>query len=91
MRNNTIYELVVYQGRAKKPKRLFHIRDSLLLHPNPQAKLGSTLCPQLGCKGSINHDKVNADNLKVMNDELIDSMKQDIYLLGDIMVKAQEI
>jgi len=89
MRNNILLELKVY--RKGKNRLLFRIRDSLLLLPNKLAILGNTLCPQLGCKGEINHDKVNVSNLNSLKPELLEYLKQDIILLGGVMQKAQEI
>jgi hypothetical protein len=34
---------------------------------------------------------VSINNLEGMQDELVEYMKQDIYLLGGVMRKAQEI
>lgn len=55
--------------------------------------LGMTFCPELGRKGSIPHSEV--DLLYINNPkhkiDLIEYMKQDIRLLGGILLKAQEI
>ncbi|KAG6571739.1 hypothetical protein SDJN03_28467, partial [Cucurbita argyrosperma subsp. sororia] len=48
MRNNRLYELVVYRGK----KMLFRFRDSLNLLPGKLSSLGNNLCPDLGPKGS---------------------------------------
>lgn len=72
-RNNRLYELSVYSDR----KLLFRLRDSLNLLPGTLNNLAKSLCPTLGCKGSI--------------DQLISYMKQDILLLGGVMQKAQDI
>lgn len=87
MRNHRLYELVVYRGK----KRLFRLRDSYTLLPSSLATLAKTLCPQLGSKGSIPHDEVQVSNLKNLSAQLLDYMKQDISLLGGVMLKAQEI
>lgn len=87
MRKNRLYELRVSQ----RGKMLFRFRDSLTLLPNSLAKLAKTLCPQLGSKGTIQHEEVNVSNLMRQREELISYLKQDILLLGGIMLKAQEI
>ncbi|WOL17415.1 DNA polymerase-like [Canna indica] len=50
----------------------------------------SSLCPELGTKGSIPYDEITLENLPEMKTRLIDYMKQDILLLGGIMKNAQE-
>ena len=72
-------------------KMVFCIRDSLTLLPSSIAKLVKALCPQLGSKGSIAHDKVEVSNLVVQKKELLDYLRKDIHLLGGVMQKAQEI
>ncbi|KAL0307813.1 UNVERIFIED_CONTAM: DNA polymerase [Sesamum angustifolium] len=54
LRNNRLYELAVYSGK----KMLFRFRDSLNLLPGKLSSLANNLCPELGPKGSIEHDKV---------------------------------
>lgn len=45
-----------------------------------------------GGKGSIDHLSVRVENLKERRNELVEEyMKQDIYLLGGVMLKAQDI
>lgn len=87
LRNNRLYELAVYSGE----KMLFRFRDSLNLLPGNLSTLAKNLCPGLGPKGSIPHDKVTQSNLAIMKNSLLDYMKQDIRLLGGVMQKAQEI
>lgn len=87
IRNHMLYELAVYQGR----KLVFRLRDSYTLLPSSLDKLSKALCPQLGSKGSIQHDKVEVSNLKKNRAELLDYMIQDIRLSGGVMLKAQEI
>ncbi|XP_071691998.1 DNA polymerase-like [Rutidosis leptorrhynchoides] len=87
MRNHRLYELAVYSGK----KMLFRFRDSLNLLHGSLNDLAKSLCPDFGTKGSINYDEVTVDKLPAMKDEYIDYMKQDIYLLGGVMQKAQEI
>lgn len=86
VRNHRLYELVVYRGK----KGVFRLRDSLTLLPSSLAKLAKTLCPQLGSKGSIPHDEVQVSNLKNLSKQLLDYMKEDIRLLGGVMLKAQD-
>lgn len=87
MRNNRLYELAVYSGK----KMLFCFRDSLNLLPGKLNDLAKNLCPVLGAKGSIEHDKLNLSNLASKKESLLDYMKQDILLLGGVMQNAQEI
>lgn len=87
MRNNTLYELVVYDGK----KKLFCFRDSLFLLPSTLANLAKNLCPDLGFKGSIPYSDITLSNLVSMKKSLLDYMRQDILLLGGVMKKAQEI
>lgn len=87
MRNHNLYELVVY----RKKKVVFRLRDSLNLLPSSLATLGKTLCPELGPKGDIKHDELEVSNLKLRSVELLEYMKQDIRLLGGVMLKAQDI
>nr|GLL21555.1 uncharacterized protein LOC109726069 [Ipomoea trifida] len=55
------------------------------------ASLAERLCPQLGPKGSIQHQEVRLSNLQERGEELLSYMRQDIRLLGGVMLKAQEI
>ena len=87
LRNNRLYEVAVYSGK----KMLFRFRDSLNLLPGKLDSLAKNLCPVLGPKGSIDHSKVGLSNLHLLKDQLLDYMKQDILLLGGVMLKAQEI
>lgn len=87
MRNLRLYELVVFRGK----KRVFRIRDSYTLLSSGLATLAKALCPQLGVKGSIQHDEVRVSNLLNNREELLDYLKQDIRLLGGVFQKAQEI
>lgn len=87
VRNLRIYELSVYRNK----KRVFRFRDSLTLLPSSLKKLAKALCPQLGPKGDIPHDDVQVSNLQILSKQLVEYMKQDIRLLGGIMLKAQDI
>lgn len=87
MMNNRLYELSVYHGK----KLLFRLRDSLTLLTSSLANLAKNLCPHLGDKGSIPHDKVQVNNLIPLRDQLLVYMKQDTRLLGGVMQKAQSI
>ena len=53
--------------------------------------LADNLCPELGSKGSIPHEDVKVTTLSNQKHIVIDYMKQDIRLLGGVMLKAQEI
>lgn len=59
--------------------------------PNPLKTLAKTLCPELGSKGSIPHENLNMDNIKVQSENLITYLRQDIRILGGVMLKAQEL
>ncbi|VDO13682.1 unnamed protein product, partial [Brugia timori] len=87
MRNQMVYELSVYRGK----KLVLRFRDSLNLLPGSLDTLAKTLCPQLGPKGSISHEKVQVSNLKTLRPQLVPYLEQDIRLLGGVMLKAQEI
>lgn len=87
IRNGRLYEVSIYRGN----KVLLSLKDSLHLLPGSLDSLSKNLCPQLGSKGSIPYDKVRVSNLIHMKKELLDYMKQDILLLGGVMLKAQEI
>lgn len=87
LRNNRLYELAVYSGR----KMLFRFRDSLNLLPGKLDSLAKNLCPELGRKGSIDHENVTISNLASKKEEYIEYLKRDVLLLGGVMQKAQEI
>lgn len=87
MRNSMIYELAVYRDS----KYLFRFRDSLCVFPKKLDDLGKTLCPNLGTKGSIEHKGLQVHHLKDKRSLLLEYMKQDIRILGGVMVKGQEI
>lgn len=91
LRNHRLYELAVYNKTKKGKKFLFRFRDSLNLLPGSLNSLAKNLCPELGSKGSIEHDRVKLSNLASMKQSLLEYMKQDVLLLGGIMKKAQEI
>ncbi|KAK9741127.1 hypothetical protein RND81_03G083600 [Saponaria officinalis] len=82
-----IYEIAVYSGK----RLLFRFRDSLLLLPGSLNSLANNLCPELGSKGSISFDDVRPETLNSMKDSLIEYMKQDIILLGGILLKFQNL
>lgn len=44
-----------------------------------------------GGKGDVDHTAVGLHNIGSRRSELLSYMKQDIYLLGGIMLKAQDI
>lgn len=86
LRNNRLYELAVYSGK----KMLFRFRDSLNLLPGKLSSLAKNLCPILGPKGSIEHDKVELSNLASRKKSLLEYLKQDVLLLGGVMQKAKD-
>lgn len=87
IRNNLIYEITVYRGK----KLLYHLKDSLRMLPNSLDSLARHLCPQLGSKGIIQHNEIRVSNLLHNREKILDYMKQDIVLLGGVMLKAQDI
>lgn len=87
MRNGELYQLEV----RFESKRRMVFRDSLKLLPGSLSSLGQSLCPELGSKGEVDHTSVVMDNLASRKRELVEYMKQDIYLLGGIMLQAQNI
>ncbi|XP_075515543.1 DNA polymerase-like [Primulina tabacum] len=81
------YELKVYRG----DKLLMRFRDSCTMLTSPLNTLAKTLCPELGSKGSLPHDILNKSNIMIYSDQLIPYLKQDILLLGGVMLKAQDL
>ncbi|KAF6176065.1 hypothetical protein GIB67_000159 [Kingdonia uniflora] len=65
--------------------------DSLTLLPGSLAELAKNLCPHLGVKGLIQHDKLRVSMLQNKRDQLLDNMRPDICLLAGAVMKAQEI
>lgn len=59
--------------------------------PSSLESLGKTLCSELGCKGSIPHADLNVSNLLGHSEDLINYLRQDILILGGVMLKAQEL
>lgn len=87
-----LYEIVVYERINPDLQRVvLRFRDSLTLLPGSLASLGSTFCPDCGSKGSFDHLKVNKDNLSMIREDALNYMKQDIRLLGGIMLRAQDL
>ncbi|KAL2900430.1 DNA polymerase [Bienertia sinuspersici] len=70
---------------------LFRFRDSLNLLLSSLNSLAKNLCPELGNKGSLDHNSINLWNLAEKREEVIEYMKQDIILLGGVMQKAQKL
>ncbi|KAF6172809.1 hypothetical protein GIB67_034661 [Kingdonia uniflora] len=87
IKNLRIYTLEVYKGT----KFILIFWDSLTLLPGSLAELAKTLCPHLGYKGSILHDKVKLSTLQIQRNQLLNYTKQDICLLAGVVYKAQEI
>ncbi|KAK9741132.1 hypothetical protein RND81_03G084000 [Saponaria officinalis] len=87
MRDNRLYEVAVYSGK----RMLFRFRDSLHLLPGKLDDLAKNLCPELGLKGSIPYDQVTLSNLSSLRESLVEYMKQDILLLGGIMLNFQDL
>lgn len=86
-RDSELYEIIIYRNK----RVVLRLRDSLKLLPGSLDSLAKTFCPELGVKGSFDHKSVEVKNLvKIKNESLI-YMRQDIRLLGGIMLRAQEI
>lgn len=64
LRNNKLYELNVYSGR----KLVLKCRDSLTLFPDSLAKLGQSLCPELGGKGDFDHSNLEGHTIEKRSD-----------------------
>ncbi|GJV48178.1 DNA polymerase [Tanacetum coccineum] len=60
MQNNRLYELSIYSGKVM----LFRFKDSLNLLPGTLQNLAMSLCPDLGTKGSVDHESVNEKSLE---------------------------
>ncbi|XP_019085454.1 PREDICTED: uncharacterized protein LOC109126391 [Camelina sativa] len=87
MRNNCLYQLSIF---CKNHKSLtYKYMDSLKVLPGKLVDLGKAICPELGSKGSVDHESVKEENLKYRKAELLAYMNQDIRLLGGIMCKSQ--
>nr|QXT50775.1 hypothetical protein [Stipa capillata] len=98
MRNRIMYELRIYtfpkpKNPEDKPKKrlLFRFRDSNLLIQGPLKKLAESLCPELGGKGGIDHNKVSIENMSANKESYQKYLRQDILILGGVMLKAQSI
>nr|GMD79490.1 DNA polymerase-like [Ipomoea batatas] len=63
IRNHMLYELKVHKGR----KLLMRFRDSCNLLPGSLASLAERLCPQLGPKGSIQHQEIYIEELMTLS------------------------
>ncbi|KAG6466679.1 hypothetical protein ZIOFF_060114 [Zingiber officinale] len=87
LRNNRIYEIKVYSGK----RLLFRFRDSLNFFPRSLRELADTFCPELGSKGSIDHDAVSVSNRISLREEYVSYLRQDILILGGVMQKAQAL
>nr|XP_048322176.1 DNA polymerase-like [Ziziphus jujuba var. spinosa] len=87
MRNHRLYDLTVYREK----KQVYRLRDSITLLPGSLSTLATTLCPELGSKGSVQHETLLVGDLIHQKEQLLDYLKQDIRLLGGVMLKAQEI
>jgi len=48
--------------------------------PGSLRSLGESLCPELGAKGDVDHSTVCMSNLDSRKEELVNYMKQDIYI-----------
>lgn len=96
-RNNTIYEISIYNKLKKKVKNslrgklLIVLRCSILLLPDSLNKLAKQMCPELGGKEDLDHTKVTLESLN--NKESVSSyqsyLSQDVLLLARCMQVTQ--
>ncbi|KAG2481366.1 hypothetical protein PVAP13_J672500 [Panicum virgatum] len=92
VRNRVIYKITVYTVSASgKRRNLLSFQDSYHLFKRNLEELGSCFCPELKGKGVINHDNVSLDNLGSNKEDYLSYLKQDISLLGAVMLKAKAI
>ncbi|KAL2941239.1 DNA polymerase, partial [Bienertia sinuspersici] len=66
MRNHRLDQVVVYY----KKRMLFRFRDSLNLLLSSLNSLAKNLCPELGNKGSLDHNSINLWNLAEKREEV---------------------
>ena len=89
IREHNIYQITIVD--RKKPKiPVLYLRDSLKLLPGSLKSLATTMCPELGGKGSIPHEELNEFNISEKKEELIKYLSQDILILAGVLRKAQE-
>lgn len=86
-----VQECVNPDAEKKTWKYLFTFRDSCRLLTGSLASLGKNLCPELGGKGDFKPALVKLENIEEKRTEALEYMKQDIRLLGGILLKAQDI
>lgn len=95
IREGRIYQINVYKPTSASSQTtlrlICRIQDSCLILPAKLDVLAHCLCPENEGKEELDHDSVTVDNLSEKKDEYISYLKQDIYLLGCIMQKAQQI
>lgn len=87
VRNRKLYEIAVFKGKTK----LYSMRDSMRHLGGSLDKLAKDLCPELGKKDPIDFAKLHEGNLKEHQDEVLIYMRQDIILLGGVVLKAQDL
>lgn len=92
VRNRVIYKISVYTVSPKGRRRnILSFHDSYHLFKRKLEELASCFCPGLGGKGYIDHDNVTLENLGSNKKEYLSYLKQDISLLGAVMLKAKAI
>jgi len=89
MRNGELYQLEVRFESKRRMGVSWFIKATPI--PGSLSSLGQSLRPELGSKGEVDHTSVVLDNLASRKRELVEYMKPDIYLLGGIMLQAQNI
>ena len=92
VRNRIIYKISVYTVSPKgRRKNILSFQDSYHLFKGKLEELARCFCPKLNGKGVINHDSVSLDNLGIYKDDYLSYLKQDIMLLGAVMLEAKAI
>lgn len=68
-------------------------RDSLCLYAYSinLGELAQTICPHLGSKGALDHEALNAYNLNSKKESVLYHRRQDIFLLGGVIARAQSL
>lgn len=92
VRNDCIYSIKLYKLSKSGRKRLvLTFMDSCLLLKGKLADLAVSFTPELGGKGSLDHDNITVDKLASMRDECISYLQQDILITGAVMQRAKRI
>ena len=92
MRNDCIYSIKLYKVSKNGDKRLvLTFMDSYLLLKVKLADLADSFCPELGGKGSFDHQNVTVDKLPSIREDSLTYLKQDILITAAVMQRAKAI